>query len=50
MARPIKETPVLKGKSAKEFENQIKRSEKHKVPDSEYKRARKAYDSIKSVG
>lgn len=50
MARPIKETPVLKGKNAQEFEEQIKKSEKRKVPDSEYKRAKKAYDSIKIVG
>lgn len=50
MARPIKETPVLRGKSAREFEKRLKDTEGEKVPASEYKRAMDTYDKIKVVG
>ena len=50
MARPIKETPVLEGKSAREFEKQVKQDEKRKVSESDYNRAKKAYDEIEFVG
>jgi hypothetical protein len=49
MARPIKETPVLSGKDAKRFDQEIKESEKRKVSESEYQRAIKTYDSVKVV-
>lgn len=50
MARPIKETPVLRGKSAREFEKRLKDSERQKVSASEYKRAMDTYNKIKGVG
>lgn len=49
MARPIKETPVLKGKNAKEFEKAIKQNENRKVSRATYERALDAYRSIKVV-
>jgi hypothetical protein len=50
MARPIKETPVLTGQDAREFEKKVKESKKEKVPASEYKRAMDAYRTIRFVG
>lgn len=53
MALPIKETPVLRGKDAREF---IKRMDevdtgKHKVCQEDYLRAKKTYDEcVKSWG
>lgn len=47
MARPIKETPVLRGKDARRFEETIKRNETRKVSDAEYKRVMATYASIK---
>jgi hypothetical protein len=47
MARPIKETPVLSGKDAKRFEQQIKENEKRKVPESDYQRALKTFNAVK---
>lgn len=49
MARPIKETPVLSGKDAKRFEQQIKENEQRKVPESEYQRAIRTFQSVKIV-
>lgn len=43
MARPIKETPILKGKDAERFSRIIKENETKKVPVEDYERARKAY-------
>lgn len=39
MARPIKETPVLKGKEARNFEEVIQRNATTKIPAKEYKKA-----------
>ena len=46
MARPIKETPVLKGKDAKHFEYAIKNNEQKKVSSSDYQRAQETYKKI----
>ena len=44
MANPIKETPVLTGKDALRFEEELKQNKK--VTREEYLRAQKAYESI----
>ena len=49
MARPIKETPVLKGKNAKNFEKAIKQNEKRKVSQDKYQRAIAAFKRITVV-
>jgi hypothetical protein len=49
MARPVKETPVLKGKDAKRFKEEIKENETRKVSASEYERAIATYQSVKLV-
>lgn len=46
MARPIKETPVLKGKDARKFEAELKKSESRKVSSENYKRAMATYERI----
>lgn len=46
MARPIKETPVLRGKNARDFEKAIKENEKKKVPRADYERALKVFDTV----
>jgi len=46
MARPIKETPILRGKDAKRFAEQIKKNESRKVPEAEYRRAIDNYKKI----
>lgn len=47
MARPIKDTPILKGKDARRFERAIQENERTKVPREEYERAMRNYRSIK---
>lgn len=49
MARPVKETPVLKGEDARRFERKAKENETRKVSESEYQRAIKTYHSVKVV-
>ncbi|MFQ5561298.1 MAG: hypothetical protein ACE5FU_12050 [Nitrospinota bacterium] len=49
MARQIKETPILKGKDAKRFDEAVKANEHKKVPLSDYKRAIKNYEKIKLI-
>ncbi len=51
MAKPIKETPVLTGKNAKEFSRVIKRNEIEnvKVPRTDLDRARKAFANLTIV-
>lgn len=39
MARTVKETPVLQGKDAKQFEENIKKNEHRRVSPEEYKKA-----------
>lgn len=41
MALPIKETPILKGKDAREFEKAIKENEDRKISREDYQRAKK---------
>ena len=47
MARPIKETPVLKGKDAVRFAEQI--TNPAPVSQSEKDAARKAYEAFKAI-
>ena len=47
MARPIKETPELRGKDAVRFETLI--STPKSVSNEEKERARKAYEVMKSI-
>lgn len=47
MARPVKETPVLEGKDARRFEEEIKRNKLRVVPREEYLRAMENYRSVK---
>ena len=47
MARPIKDTPELFGKDAERFENII--SKTTAVSKNEKERARKAYETMKSI-
>lgn len=46
MAQPIKETPVLKGRDAERFRKIIKENENKKIPESDYTRAQKAYETL----
>jgi hypothetical protein len=48
MARPIKETPVLSGKAARDFLRRAKESEQgqHKVSSKKYEQARKMFHEI----
>lgn len=47
MARPIKETPELRGEDAKRFEKLI--SKPQPISAQEKERARKAYELMKSI-
>ena len=47
MARPIKETPILTGKYAREFDRQVKENEGKKVPRADYERAMKNFRRVK---
>lgn len=47
MARPIKETPILRGKDAERFNKIIKENESKKVSASDYERAKQAYKNFK---
>lgn len=47
MARPIKETPILKGKDAKMFERKI--NHPHTVSQAEIQAARDSYDRVMSI-
>jgi hypothetical protein len=47
MARPVKETPVLSGSDARQFEKTIKENESRKVSREAYERALKSFGSIK---
>jgi hypothetical protein len=47
MARPIKDTPILKGENARRFETWMKENESKKISDAEYSRIKKAGKSIK---
>jgi len=47
MARPIKDTPVLVGKNARQFETWMKKNESKKISSSEYARIKEAGRNIK---
>lgn len=47
MARPIKETPVLRGKDAENFARRM--ANPAPVSDSEKESAKKAYEAFKSI-
>lgn len=47
MARPIKETPILRGKDLERFEREVKENEHRRVSEEEYRRAEEIYRSIK---
>jgi hypothetical protein len=49
MARPIKETPVLKGPDAIRFLTKINSSTKPKVSQEEKDKIRKDYEALKSI-
>jgi len=49
MAMAIKETPILKGKSAARFQKIIKVNEKKPVKKEDYERAIKAYANLEIV-
>jgi len=46
MARPIKETPILRGKAAEEFTRAIEANENNKVSRHEYERAKAIYERV----
>lgn len=46
MARPIKETPILKGKDAVEFDKAMKEAEGRKVSTEEFQRAKAVFEKI----
>lgn len=47
MARPIKETPILRGKDAERFSRIIKENEKKTVPAADYARAQETFKQFK---
>lgn len=49
MAKPIKETPVLKGKDAVNFIKSMKETEKVKVKKSVKKRIKKNFNSLNAI-
>lgn len=49
MARPIKETPVLKGKDAERFLDRMSRSEERKETVAERDKRMKVYNTVMSM-
>lgn len=49
MARPIEETPILKGRDAVFFADTIRKNESKKAPVSERKKVMHNYDKIKKL-
>lgn len=49
MARPIKETPVLTGAQAKQFQDAIKQNASKKVSTDSYRRAMDTYNKVKVI-
>ena len=47
MARPIKETPILRGKDAERFEKEVKENEHRRLSEEEFRRVEKIYRSFK---
>ena len=46
MAREIKDTPVLTGENARNFEKMLEENKHKKVPEEDYNRAMEAYKII----
>lgn len=49
MATPIKPTPVLRGKAARRFEENMRKAEQNPVSRTEYERIMSVYRSVKIV-
>jgi hypothetical protein len=49
MARPIKETPILKGKDASNFLQSMKQSEATRVSSQERANIKEAFNTIKNI-
>jgi aryl-alcohol dehydrogenase-like predicted oxidoreductase len=49
MARPIAETPILKGKDVVQFEKNLKYAEIERVPDKELARILENFRKMKSL-
>jgi hypothetical protein len=46
MAKPIKETPILRGKEAEQFFDRIHKNESKKVSTKEYRRAISIFEKV----
>lgn len=49
MAKPIKETPVIKGKDAESFRNNITKTEANKIPAPQMAQMQANYDKLMSI-
>lgn len=49
MAKPIKETPVLKGKDAKRFLDNMTKTESHKIGVSDREKIKANFDKLNSI-
>ncbi|WP_343744778.1 hypothetical protein [Chitinophaga sp.] len=49
MARPIKETPVLKGKEAAKFLAEVNRSKNEKVSKETLEQIKKNFEKLKAI-
>lgn len=49
MAKPIKETPVLKGEEATRFLTEVKSLENNLISVSEKQKIKTSYDALKSI-
>ncbi len=49
MARPIKETPILKGRAASLFKEKIKADDKNKIPQSKKDEIKDSYNKIANL-
>lgn len=47
MAKPIKETPILRGKEAEHFFAEVKKNESKKISHKDYKRAISIFEKVK---
>lgn len=49
MAKPIKETPILRGKDAEIFLREIQKNEQRKISTKELRQISKSYERIASL-
>lgn len=49
MAKPISETPILKGKDAKNFKENMKASESTRVSEQERERIKENFEKLRSI-